>query len=1269
MKKINCLSNLLIFALMLSGTKILAQEVKQRVKGPWIYEQPDYVPGKFGKGLRFNWKRSKLFLVAPGQFPLKEGTVQMWVAPVLDLKMLDAYGTLMSVAPAAKSHKHSQMILSFLPGRDARSVGSNGLISVCRSKHPGVVQKIALDWEKGDWHAIALSWGKGGLSLYIDGQCVARQKESVSIDEMPDMVSFGGGILNRYGMTAHSVIDEIEISDCERSPAYIKTYANKLKASVPDKNTIFLNSCEPQNPQGFVQITDGIRREYPVSAQSGSDFLGKYRLFDTGEKIKLPLYLNNSSNKIKSFSIKLNVKDFYDKKVLAIHKKVKIMPSQSQLIELSPELRQPGWYQYDLKVLCDGNILHNRKHAFVITDPIKKGVMNEDNYLGSHLSGTRNFGIFSRIGIPWERCLGGYFQWHVIEQEKGEFDWREPDFAVKEAKRLGLHLIGVLGLTPAWAGKVPANQAKWKNRAGAHRRTAYPPRDLKEFYRYVYKTVSRYKNDVKYWEIRNEPDWNRPDGIGVSFMGSDQDYLDMLKTAYKAAKDANPNCIILCGGMTPHEHLIRYLVEHDGLRYFDILGMHRYRPWSDFFKYAKLVNRKEKKPVWQTEKQIFIPSEVLTEIQTARLNGVGKYFIFDVNSSYFTEYDWSPKPIYFATALYGIKTVGKKMTAKIKFKKMSNLLSGILFDDGKKGKLATICFNYKGLNKLKIMFSAPKGETITATGYMGKETKFVSDGKTPISVPVSIMVYIEGEFNPASFRVGSFDEKSCLINALFQDVDGDFGIDGLRGMKLRYWTFRPKAGAVYLDKRKDGKENKLVYESTGKGQVYAFQTITLASGGNYELSAEFRKSSSSDTVRPYISVYNRISREVIWTKTWDNSGETYQRFSKILKVKEQDGQGIEISVIFGTNGGKGKLYMINPEVKKIPLQINSLETAVIDLKPYVNQSFHDDIANDGKGGWADMGQSNLSMLKTGSRMISNKPFHILDGTGNTCLILGGKSRPKLLIVTKKIKVEAKLQNISFLQTAMFVKAKKGKEMGRYIINYDDGSQSVFALIRGKNIDDWFLPVITSGMAMAEKVYSPSGIEYALFVATWHNPYPDKKIATIDFESTSNAAIALLAASGDIVAKNLLGGGEILSKDWIVWIEPPNKKAGSKVKFSKTGIAEVFIKELAGRRKLNLIQMIRYIKLKNDKTYKLSFDLDSNKSGMVCISYTLSKKPWTKYSKSMLKITPEQKSYEVMITPKGINDALPELHSLRFSLGSMPESKLSISNLKLVKIFD
>jgi len=73
-------------------------------------------------------------------------------------------------------------------------------------------------------------------------------------------------------------------------------------------------------------------------------------------------------------------------------------------------------------------------------------------------------------------------------------------------------------------------------------------------------------------------------------------------------------------------------------------------------------------------------------------------------------------------------------------------------------------------------------------------------------------------------------------------------------------------------------------------------------------------------------------------------------------------------------------------------------------------------------------------------------------------------------------------------------------------------------IRGKDIDDWYPPLIGKDVRIAETVKADPDDDVnggrAIFIAKWTNPSPKKKIGSIYFKSPGNALLAIFAISGE-----------------------------------------------------------------------------------------------------------------------------------------------------------
>jgi hypothetical protein len=130
-------------------------------------------------------------------------------------------------------------------------------------------------------------------------------------------------------------------------------------------------------------------------------------------------------------------------------------------------------------------------------------------------------------GIGW---MKQQFSWEEIEpRQKGEFDWAKYDRIVDLAEMYGLLVIARLDRPPAWTRQAggPATQ---------------PPDDLADYGDFVYAFVDRYRGRVQYVQIWNEPnlsaEWGfqRVDAVA---------YTRLLEAAYRRAKEANPEVVVL----------------------------------------------------------------------------------------------------------------------------------------------------------------------------------------------------------------------------------------------------------------------------------------------------------------------------------------------------------------------------------------------------------------------------------------------------------------------------------------------------------------------------------------------------------------------------------------------------------------------------------------------------------------------------------------------------------------------------------------------------
>lgn len=138
-------------------------------------------------------------------------------------------------------------------------------------------------------------------------------------------------------------------------------------------------------------------------------------------------------------------------------------------------------------------------------------------------------------GIGWVKQ---HFPWEEIEpHRKGEYlvpttktsSWTKYDHIVDACEKYGLKIVARLDRPPDWTRQ----DNTYKQR---------PPDNFEDYGDFVYAFVKRYAGRIDYIQIWNEPnifpEWGNQPVDPVA-------YVELLKIAYRRAKEANPNVWVL----------------------------------------------------------------------------------------------------------------------------------------------------------------------------------------------------------------------------------------------------------------------------------------------------------------------------------------------------------------------------------------------------------------------------------------------------------------------------------------------------------------------------------------------------------------------------------------------------------------------------------------------------------------------------------------------------------------------------------------------------
>ena len=169
-------------------------------------------------------------------------------------------------------------------------------------------------------------------------------------------------------------------------------------------------------------------------------------------------------------------------------------------------------------------------------------------------------------GIGWAKQQ---FVWAQIESRPGRFRWEKYDAIVDLCESYGLQIVARLDSAPNWSRQDDSMSSR-------------PPDNLSDYGEFVYSFIKHYQGRVRYVQIWNEPnlfiEWgNRP----VDPRG----YVEMLKTAYRRAKEADPNVYVLTAPMAitlgePHPEPGKWRAMND-LQYLEEMYQAGAKPYFD----------------------------------------------------------------------------------------------------------------------------------------------------------------------------------------------------------------------------------------------------------------------------------------------------------------------------------------------------------------------------------------------------------------------------------------------------------------------------------------------------------------------------------------------------------------------------------------------------------------------------------------------------------------------------------------------------------------
>jgi hypothetical protein len=169
--------------------------------------------------------------------------------------------------------------------------------------------------------------------------------------------------------------------------------------------------------------------------------------------------------------------------------------------------------------------------------------------------------------------------------------------------------------------------------------------------------------------------------------------------------------------------------------------------------------------------------------------------------------------------------------------------------------------------------------------------------------------------------------------------------------------------------------------------------------------------------------------------------------------------------------------------------------AYLDLQPLAKQKLKESFGNEG---------NNLAALPTGEQTFAGVKFKIGEGL----IQLSGNETTDKPEKAEGIKVNTTFSKLYVLHGTHWA-AKDDTIIASFTVNYDDKSQETIPIVYGKDVLDWWYDDDSTEPTRAKVAWKGDNDDaknqahkIRLYLTTWKNPEPARKVVSIDFASTN-----------------------------------------------------------------------------------------------------------------------------------------------------------------------
>ncbi len=335
-----------------------------------------------------------------------------------------------------------------------------------------------------------------------------------------------------------------------------------------------------KNCSGFwidaIQLEEGKLTNYASAGklEMGAEIKNDFRLVKASEPSVVTLYFRNNGDKPKAGKLSYIVKDYWEKPVRSGKIAVKTVPARGNSMQKLDLGKLPRGYYRAYFTTSWGE---KEEVIWGVFKPQKLVKVSPHWPFGAHEICGEDV-LYRQLGFGWMGCFFGWHFLDVFSKPDMKTDFSRANKLLELADKAGINLKPIMtigfhqkafhqkrGWIKNWWKSDRISSVKHPRRGDNY----LPDKELWE--KYIYETVLQYKRKITYWEIISES----------NSCLVPEDYVDLLKIAYQAAKKANPDCKIvgiastsdMGGKPLPYT---RKVLELGGWQYLDVVSIHMY---------------------------------------------------------------------------------------------------------------------------------------------------------------------------------------------------------------------------------------------------------------------------------------------------------------------------------------------------------------------------------------------------------------------------------------------------------------------------------------------------------------------------------------------------------------------------------------------------------------------------------------------------------------------------------------------------------------------